>query len=133
MQPRYRFLQTVVREPNGDEREDDNRYRYDLVAHCPSRDRHYIIRAHKTRPNSRDTEETREEVAIARGIRGCEESICEVFLDIAHARDPVDPVHLPEILEDRSDEAMPGGVHFERSHCLSEYYYYDQMLGIREG
>lgn len=125
MKPRYRFLQTVVREQNGNEDEGGNLYRYDLVAHCPSRDRHYIMRAHKTRADSQDNEKPEEEVAIARRICGQEETIREVFLDIAHARDPVDPIHLPEILEDRSE-----GMHFERSHCLNDYYYYDKMLGL---
>ncbi len=123
----YRFLQTVMRERQEQDRV--RRYRYDLLARCPREDHFYVIRARKTDDSDRQLSDTplATEAVTASGISGDEGEILEVFLDIAHARDPVDPVHLPDILSDCIDESDLTDDQLVESHELGDYFYYDEI------
>ncbi len=125
--PRYRFLQTVIRECHSGK--GLRCYRYDLLAHCPRYDRHYIMRAHRsTKAGDCNQKVPGEETMVARGIRGSEAEIREIFLDIAHADDPVDPMHVPEILTDVTQTAYLDGEGIKESREPQDYYFYDRAV-----
>ncbi|MFO7942568.1 MAG: hypothetical protein R6U92_08000 [Bacillota bacterium] len=142
MQPRYRFLQTVMREEETSANGFARRfYRYDLLAHCPAEERYYIIRAYKGPCDERvhnsraphktpreDRDDRKVEVMVAEGIYGVEERIRDLFLDLAHARDPLDPIHLPDIILDSADGRTLDGSELRETQSIDAYWYYERAV-----
>ncbi|MFP4200529.1 MAG: hypothetical protein ACLFS8_03825 [Clostridia bacterium] len=137
MQPRYRFLQTVMRKEEDSDSECGTRfYRYDLLAHCPSDERYYIIRAYKGaydaveqfKGDTIHRDDPKREVMVAEGIHGAEERIRNLFLDMAHARDPLDPIHLPDVILDSADGRTLDGSELRENDSLDAYLYYDRAV-----
>jgi len=94
---KIRLLQKVARDKtiNGTEMT----YRYDLLADAEDENVHYIIRAHKS--ELREGGEVQGEYAsIVKPIFDRGPRVRELFLDIAHAEQPVDPVHLEDVVQD---------------------------------
>ncbi|MFO8059659.1 MAG: hypothetical protein R6U70_03255 [Bacillota bacterium] len=126
--PRFRFLQTVIRDLS--EQKGNSTYRYDLLADCKPEEPHYIIRAHRSvfRENGDPCDET---ASVASPIYGDESEIRNVFLDIAHADRPVDPVHLDDILQDSCTAGVLQEQKLQSSHSLDQYHSYDESWGRR--
>ena len=98
------------------------RYRYDLLANC--RSKHYIMRAHKQILEG-NGQMVREVSQVAESLYAGSEEILNVFLDIAHAADPVDPIHLSDILEDCSSEGLINIDEMTSSGSLTDYHRYE--------
>ncbi len=121
--PRFRFLQTVIRDLN--DPRGNSTYRYDLLADCKPEVPHYIIRAHRSLLRE-DGDTYCETASVASPIYGDESDICDVFLDIAHADYPVDPVHLDDILQDSCTAGILREQQLQSSRCLKQYHDYDR-------
>jgi|GEM_PF-6905266 len=120
---RVRLLQKVVRDTS--EEGGTRTYRYDLLANCAERGREYVIRAHMARTGE-EGEQYQEAASIVRPIYGRGSCVREIFLDVAYADQPVDPVHLGDVLQDRCAETDIDEGKLQTDESLSEYYRYDK-------
>ena len=122
MKPEIRLLQTVIRDR--DEGAGPSTYRYDLLTDCTSEDTTYIIRARRSivRESGDIASET---TGVVKPIRGEEAVIREVFLDIAHADVPVNPLHLGDIVEDCSAEGPLAKQQIAMKNSREAYHQYD--------
>ena len=119
---RYRFLQTVIRE--AEEPAGPTSYRYDLLAHCFPEDPYFIIRAHRAcKPSGRSA--VSQDAAVVGPIYARESKLSEVFLDIAHAKEPLHPTHLREIMEDQANAAAVDVDFMQADEELAEYLQYE--------
>lgn len=122
MIPEFRLLQTVVRDR--DEKTGPSTYKYDLLTDCSPEDTAYIIRARRSiiRDNGDTVSET---TGVVAPIHGEEAVVREVFLDIAHADVPVNPLHLEDIVEDSSVEGPLEKQQVELRRSPEAYHRYD--------
>ncbi len=117
-----RLLQKVVRDSH-----DEGivrTYRYDLLADCSESTPQYVIRAHVARMG-REGEYYSEMASIARPIYGAGCCVREVFLDVAYADRPVDPVHLGDVMQDRCAETDVDDTQLQTEESLNVYYQYE--------
>ncbi len=121
--PRFRFLQTVIRDLST--RKGNSTYRYDLLADCEPEEPYYIIRAHRSLFRE-DGDARCETASVASPIYGDESDVRDVFLDIAHADHPVDPVHLDDILQDSSTAGILREQKLQSNRSLKQYHSYDR-------
>ncbi len=122
MIPEVRLLQTVVRDRS--EGAGPSTYRYDLLTDCTAEDATYIIRARKS--TARDSGDIEfETTGVVAPIHGEEALIREVFLDIAHADVPVNPLHLGDIVEDCSTEGPLAKQQITIRNTREAYHQYD--------
>lgn len=122
MRPEIRLLQTVVRDR--DEDAQPSTYRYDLLTDCASDNTTYIIRARRSivRESGDIVAET---TGVVKPIQGEEAIIREVFLDIAYADVPVNPLHLGDIVEDNCVEGPLADQQVEMENSQEAYLRYD--------
>lgn len=113
-----RYLQTVMR----DRAEEDGNasYRYDLLANGSRQKATYIMRAYKA-VSSRDGYVLRERTNVAEPLYGDETAVRNMFLRIAYADQPVDPLHLGDVVKDcESEEGVDSSS--MREHSEPERY-----------
>ena len=96
-----RFLQTVMRDKQ--EKGNNANYRYDLIANGKRNEACYVVRAHKS-VTSKEGQIIREAASVAESLYGSEQGVRQMFLKVAYADKPVDPVHLGDVLQDKNDE-----------------------------